>query len=686
MKKITVESLLNTDKKLISESSYESIKASGRMATKVRQAIEKQLKCQFYEVTYVSGTKGKLSHFLVNGEKSSPDKYKAHGKKPVILQEDLNAIANFISKQSPTKMIANGKRKIENGFTLKQIFQYSFKLENIDLSVRNSYVENYFELEGLKLVDIHLDSEARQKIDCNTLITYFDGWFKSLAKQYVEKVLASFSVNYDMSYYSYSDVTYDEDGKISSKTPSYNRISEEEFKFFLKERTAYRQLLSEEMTNKEKDKKVKETMEKKFQYSQVFEKYIFYDNHHLINDDFDILECNQRLEKRLIKLAIEKQNRYKMDGEPNPVEYVTYRLKKFKEYALYCEKVYNKLFRLNGHDNSNENYYSKDTPIKNRVSVLLEEYSKNKKKYKENKKGKITKEVHLSEYSKELFNGKKINDIYILNHIELFARIVEPYYEHTEKSYKAYKETSCEKIKDLGKKKLDGLPKKIQEELEFRYNENKKELSWIELLEAGNLEEGCMRKFNSENTSTTSYKLYDWEERVEEKRSEAEFFEDLKGGNNYKSKLRELGIEDSEVYNYPRLFESLTVIDRNIPFTMDAYRRYRETKDLKLKELTQKKIDAISKSEEGHCCMLEFEADYEHEEKQTFQELMDYINLELEHQIDENYSLKEKLRIVDSIVEGNGKYFSKETFEKLKFEANKIKNEYIALDSEAVLV
>lgn len=37
--------------------------------------------------------------------------------------------------------------------------------------------------------------------------------------------------------------------------------------------------------------------------------------------------------------------------------------------------------------------------------------------------------------------------MYILCNIKLFARIVESFYEHKEENYKAFKETSCGKVK-----------------------------------------------------------------------------------------------------------------------------------------------------------------------------------------------------------------------------------------------
>ncbi|MBO0478352.1 hypothetical protein JZO72_01805 [Vagococcus fluvialis] len=697
MKKITVKSLLNEDKKLITESTYDSIKNNGRMKTNIRQAVERQLNCYFDIVTYVSGKKGSPSHFLVDKEKRYPDKYKAHGRNSVILQEDLNAIVNFIGKQQPTKMIADGKKEVENSFTLKEIFQRSFKLRNIDLSVRNSYVENFYNLEGLEFADEHLDNEIRRQIDCDYLIDYYNNWFKSLAKQYVEKTLAHFSIDYSISYHSFSEFTYDDEGKVEKKRPTYNKISEEEFYSFKEERKAYRQSLTEEMTNKEKDNKVNNEMEKRFQYSHVFEKYIFYDNSELLNEDFDILECNQRLEKRLIKLAKENQNRYEADGEPSEVEYVTYRLKKFLEYALFCEKFYNKLFKLNGHDSSNEDYYNSDTSIKNKVCLLIKEYCEKKEIHQEKEKEKIIKKVHLSTHNKEIFDNKEINDMYILCNVELFARIVESHYEHTEKSYAAYKETSCKKIKELGKQKLDKLPKEIRKQLELRYLENQKEPGWIEFLEAENLkEENSEKRYtideknndseNYEDAPKIYYELYDRKKEVEEKRKEEEFFEDLQGGNNYKSKLKELGIEDTEVYNFPKLFEALTVIDKNVPFTKVAYRKYRETNDLILKELAQIKIDAITKTEEGRCRMEEFKVEYEYEEEESIRELMDDIYLELKHQVDENYSLEMKLSIVDTVLEGYRKYLRTEVFNCLKIETDELKKVYIALENEAMVV
>lgn len=218
MKKITVKSLLDEDKKLITESTYNSIKNNGRMKTNIRQAVKRQLNCYFDIVTYVSGKKGSPSHFLVDKEKRYPDKYKAHGNNSVILQEDLNVIANFIGKQQPTKMIGDGKKEVENSFTSKQIFQYAFKLRDIDLSVRNCYVENFYDLDGLKLANEHLDYQTRQQIDCSMLIDYYYGWFNSLAKQYVEKTLKNFHINYRKVYYSFSNFTYNQEGeKISKK-------------------------------------------------------------------------------------------------------------------------------------------------------------------------------------------------------------------------------------------------------------------------------------------------------------------------------------------------------------------------------------------------------------------------------------------------------------------------------------
>lgn len=697
MKKITVKSLLDEDKKLISESTYDSIKNNGRMKTNIRKAVERQLNCYFDIVTYVSGKKGSPSHFLVDYEKSNPDKYKAHGRNSVILQEDLNAIANFIGKQQPTKMIGDGKKEVENSFTLKEIFQYSFKLRNIDLSVRNSYVENFYNLEGLEFADEHLDYEIRRQIDCDYLIDYYNNWFKSLAKQYVEKTLTHFSIDYSMSYHSFSEFTYDDEGKVEKKRPTYNKISEEEFYSFKEERKAYRQSLTEEMTNKEKDNKVNNEMEKRFQYSHVFEKYIFCNNSSLINEEFDILECNQRLEKRLIKLAKENQSRYEADGEPSPVEYVTYRLKKFGEYALFCEKFYNKMFKLNGHDSSNEDYYSNDTSPKNKVCLLIKEYCEKKEFHQEKEKEKIIKKVYLSAHNKEIFDNKEINDMYILCNVELFARIVESHYEHTEKSYAAYKETSCKKIKELGKQKVEKLPKEIRKQLELRYTENKKEMNWIELLEAEILKrENSEKRYtideknndseNYEDAPKIYYELYDRKKEVEEKRKEEKFFEDLQGGNNYKTKLKELGIEDTEVYNLPKLFEALTVIDKNVPFTKAAYRKYRETNDLILKELAQIKIDAIIKTEEGRCRMEEFKVEYEYEEEESNRELMDDIYLELKHQVDENYSLEMKLSIVDTVLEGYRKYLRTEVFNCLKLETDELKKVYIALENEAMVV
>lgn len=697
MKKITVKSLLDEDKKLITESTYNSIKNNGRMKTNIRQAVKRQLNCYFDIVTYVSGKKGSPSHFLVDKEKRYPDKYKAHGNNSVILQEDLNVIANFIGKQQPTKMIGDGKKEVENSFTSKQIFQYAFKLRDIDLSVRNCYVENFYDLDGLKLANEHLDYQTRQQIDCSMLIDYYYGWFNSLAKQYVEKTLKNFHINYRKVYYSFSNFTYNQEGEKISKKTSFNEITEDDFDNFKTVRKNYRQSLIKGLTNKEKDKITNDEMENVFNYSQVFEKYIFYDNSELLNEDFDILECNQRLEKRLIKLAKENQNRYEADGEPSEVEYVTYRLKKFLEYALFCEKFYNKLFKLNGHDSSNEDYYNSDTSIKNKVCLLIKEYCKKKEIHQEKEKEKIIKKVHLSTHNKEIFDNKEINDMYILCNVELFARIVESHYEHTEKSYAAYKETSCKKITELGKQKLDKLPKEIRKQLELRYLENQKEPGWIEFLEAENLkEENSEKRYtideknndseNYEDAPKIYYELYDRKKEVEEKRKEEEFFEDLQGGNNYKSKLKELGIEDTEVYNFPKLFEALTVIDKNVPFTKVAYRKYRETNDLILKELAQIKIDAITKTEEGRCRMEEFKVEYEYEEEESIRELMDDIYLELKHQVDENYSLEMKLSIVDTVLEGYRKYLRTEIFNCLKIETDELKKVYIALENEAMVV
>lgn len=526
MKKITVQSLLNDDSELISESTFKSIKKNGRMLTKVRQSIETQLKCQFEIVIYKSGRKGKPSYFLVDKKKINSDKYKAHGRKPVILQEDLNAILNFIGKQEPTKMVGRGKKEVENSFTAKEIFQRSFNIGDIDYAVRNCYVENYYELEALKLVDEHLDTEIRQQIDCNTLINIFGGWFKSLAKQYVEKTLSNYSLVYSMSYYSFSDFTYDEEKGEKIKKPNFNKISEVEFNDFKIERIKYRDSLSNDLTNKEKDKYVKEEMENIFNYSQVFEKYVFHDNYDLINNDFDVLECNQRLEKRLIRLAIENQNRYEVDGEPSPVEYATYRLKKFGEYALFCEKLYNKIFKLNGHNDTKERFYDSNSAIKNNINRMIKEYHKNNMKYQE--KEETIKKVHLSETHKQIFDNNQINDIFIQKNLELFARIVEKHYEHTVESYEAFKETSCEKIKELGKQKNANLPKEVLKELEIRYSENQKEPTWLELLENEILDSENnktqytenINNYDSENTSKISYDIYYSKKNVEDKRKE----------------------------------------------------------------------------------------------------------------------------------------------------------------------